>query len=57
MAYTTGTISDADASHALTSLIEAALIAEGWEFVEEVVVTTFTYRVMKNPAENNTFGT
>jgi hypothetical protein len=63
MAYATGTLTDANPAAALITLIEAQMTAQGgtWVFVEEVVISTNTYRVWRNKgsgvANPNSFGT
>ncbi len=56
MAYGTASITNANPALTLVAAIETLLTTAGWVFVEEVVITTVTHRVMKNPAANNVQG-
>lgn len=63
MAYSAGALTDANPASALIALIEAQMTAQGgtWVFVEEVVISTSTYRVWRNKGSGvtnpNSFGT
>lgn len=63
MAYAAGALTDANPAAALITLIEAQMTAQGgtWVFVEEVVISTNTYRVWRNKGSGvtnpNSFGT
>lgn len=56
MAYSTGTINDANPGPVLLTALQTAMTGVGWVFVRDIVVTTNTYKVMKSPAAANSFG-
>ena len=56
MAYTSGTITDANPGPQLANVFQTAMSGVGWTFVEDVVISTITYRIMKSPAASNSFG-
>ena len=58
MAFSSGTITSDTPAAALVTAIEAELTTHtNWTFVEEVVISTFTYRVWECLGTGNSFGT
>lgn len=56
MTFLQNTLADANAPATLAGLINTALISNGYQFVENVVISTRTHKVYKNPAANNITG-
>ena len=53
MAYQTGTVSDANSSLALYTVLEGLLTTAGYTLVDTVVISTRTHKVWKSAAANN----